>query len=582
MHGDNLETIKAKSEVRKQGDSDTYQFLIKNKKGDLRWWSVSGAPNYDSKGNVIGSISIHLDITEQKQLEIDLEKEKTSALVSSKAKEVFLANMSHEIRTPLNAIVGFLRELEKQELSEIQRKYITNSSIASKHLLAIINNILDISKIEAGEMSLEAVDFDFKKSISNVTAVLHPMLEQKGLDFNVTISNKIKNILNGDALRLQQILFNLIGNAIKFTNKGSITLNCQVVEDNALFQKLNISINDTGIGMEGDFIEAIFNKFSQADSNISRKYGGTGLGLSITKELVKLMEGKIEIESKKNSGTTVDIYLQFYKSIDENFENSQHEEPSLRINNLSILVVEDNYLNRMVVQNSLQYYNCKVTEAENGAEAIEILKNKKFDLILMDIQMPEMGGIEATEIIRKSLNISTPIVALTANAFKSEIIKCKNAGMDDYVSKPFDEDVLIATIAKHTTNRKTDIYQAILVETSEKNCLYNLNSLHNLGRGDKKFIDKMLIIFIEQTTDVIAKISEAIFAADFMEVSRLIHKIKPSVESLGIISIMSEIILLEKMAKIAINKNEIITLYNTIKEVLEKVIVQIKEHKINF
>jgi PAS domain S-box-containing protein len=580
IFGENLDTVNSKNELRKQGTSDIYQIPIKNKKGELKWWAISGAPSYDNKGNIIGSIGIHLDITEQKQLELDLEKEKTKALESSKAKEIFLANMSHEIRTPLNAIIGFLRELDKQELSELQKKYINNSSIASKHLLAIINNILDISKIEAGEMSLESEDFVFEKSISNVATVLLPMLEQKGLEFNITISNEIEKVLIGDALRLQQILFNLIGNAIKFTSKGSISIQCEVVENTLSAQELQISVSDTGIGMESTYISTVFNKFSQEDKAITRKYGGTGLGLSITKELVNLMGGRIEIESEKNVGTTIHIFIKYAKGTNQYSDDLDIDKPVTRLDNISILLVEDNYLNRMVAQNSLQYYNCQVTEVENGVEAIEILKKRKFDVILMDIQMPEMGGIEATEIIRNELKLSTPIIALTANAFKTEIDKCKKAGMDDYVTKPFDEDILIETIAKHTINKKLSIPKSSgLSDTSPSDTIYNLTSLHNISRGNEEFITKMIAIFIEQTTDALEKSEIAISQNNFMEVSRLIHKIKPSVESLGITSILSELKILEKTAKATKDKEKILALFSVIKEVLQEAVIQLKENE---
>ncbi|MBF2707566.1 PAS domain S-box protein [Flavobacterium soyangense] len=582
VFGDDFDAVKTKNKLKKQGALGICQLPIKNKKGELRWWAISGAPNFDSKGNVIGSIGIHLDITEQKQLELDLEKEKTKALESSKAKETFLANMSHEIRTPLNAIIGFLRELDKQEFTELQKKYVDNSSIASKHLLAIINNILDISKIEAGEMSLESEDFIFEKSISNVVTVLQPLLEQKGLDYNISISNKIEKVLKGDALRLQQILFNLVGNSIKFTSKGSISINCEVVDDSAHSQEIQISISDTGIGMEDSYMATIFNKFSQEDKAVTRKYGGTGLGLSITYELVKLMDGRIEIESKKNVGTTFHIYIKYPKGSNQFMDDMDIDDPVSSIDNISILLVEDNYLNRMVAQNSLQYYNCKVTEAENGVEAIEILKNNKFDVILMDIQMPEMGGIEATGIIRNQLNLSTPIIALTANAFKTEIDKCRKAGMDDYVTKPFEEDILIETIAKHTTNKKTSIPKTVLPQgSSTSDQLYNLTSLLNLSRGNNEFVGKMIGVFVEQTTEVIEKISAAIPVDDFMEVNRLIHKIKPSVESLGITSIIKDIKLLEKIAKETKDKEQITTLFSVIKEVLEKAVIQLRENELN-
>jgi PAS domain S-box-containing protein len=579
VFGDNLNSVNSKDNIREKG-SDFYQISIKNKKGQLKWWAISGAPNYDNKGNLTGSIGIHLDITKQKLLETALEIEKSNAIESSKAKEVFLANMSHEIRTPLNAIIGFLRELDKQELTKIQKKYINNSTIASKHLLAIINNILDISKIEAGEMTLENEDFIFVNSITNVTSVLQPMLEKKGLAFNVSISNEIEKILKGDTLRIQQILFNLVGNAIKFTNKGHISINCEVVNKKPFSQEIQISVSDTGIGMESNFINTIFNKFSQEDVAITRKYGGTGLGLTITKELVKLMNGRIVIESKKNEGTIIRLYIHFQKGNIQNSGNLNIENIPTRIDNISILLVEDNYLNRMIAQNTLHYYNCKITEAENGVEAIEILKTEKFDIILMDVQMPQMGGIEATEIIRNELHILTPIIAFTANAFKTEIVKCKQAGMNDYVTKPFDEDVLIETIAKHTLNKKPLLPVSTMKEITTNEILYNIASLQKLSRGNDEFVTKMINIFVNQTTDIIEKTAIAISQNNFIEASRLIHKIKPSIESLGITTLIKKIKLLEKITKETSDKEQILALFNTIQNILQKVILQLKENEL--
>jgi len=571
--------IKSKNELRKHGISDVYQLPIKNKNGDLRWWAISGAPNYDTKGNIIGSIGIHLDITEQKQLELDLENEKLKAMESSKAKEIFLANMSHEIRTPLNAIIGFLRELDKQELPELQKKHVRNSSIASKHLLAIINNILDISKIEAGEMSLDTEDFVFKKSISNVSTVLQSRFQHKKLKLNIRISSKIEKVLRGDSLRLEQILFNLLGNAIKFTHKGSISINCQVVTNTAVSQELEIAISDTGIGMEDSFVENIFNKFSQEDKGITRKYGGTGLGLSITKELVKLMGGRIDIQSKKNEGTTIRIYINFPKGSDQRIKNLEANKVVVPLDSISILLVEDNFLNRMVAQNSLEYFNCKVTEAENGLIALKILKSRKFDIILMDIQMPEMDGIEATEIIRKELQLKTPIIALTANAFKTEIDRCRKAGMDDYITKPYDENSLIEMIAKHTVNRDKSVLESGISARSLEENLYDLSSLKKLSRGNTEFYNKMILLFISQTTAVLEQINQAIFEHDFIEVSRLAHKIRPSIESLKISTISNALLLLEKTAKESKDKDQIAELFTTIKATLEKVIFQLQDQE---
>lgn len=570
---DDKDFISSKIEDRKKGISEIYQVPVKNKRGELRWWAISAAPNYDDKGNQIGSIGIHLDITSQKKLELELEKEKIKAEKASKAKEDFLANMSHEIRTPLNAIIGFLRELNKQQLTELQKIYIENSTIASKHLLAIINNILDISKIEAKEMVLDEEDFSLKKSIKNVVTVLQPKATKNGIQIITNWDKRIAKALRGDSLRIEQILFNLIGNSIKFTSKGEITISLKLIHENPKNQQICINIKDTGIGMDAEFVENIFKKFSQEDKKTTRKFGGTGLGMAITKELINLMNGSIQIESQKNIGTSIDIILNFPKGEEDYEENNILNNESINIEGIKILLAEDNELNRMVAQNSLQYYKCQVIEAENGLEAIEALKKENFDIVLMDIQMPELDGIEATSIIRNELKLKTPIIALTANAFRSEIEKCYAAGINDYVTKPFDENLLIETIHKNL-NKNT------LPKRSKEEVLYDLNSLYNLSRGNNDFVIKMIEIFIKQTEETLIKVEDAIKSNELTEISKLIHKIKPSVEGMGIISLMDNIKKLETMDKSETNKQEIIQLFEIIKEGLQLSIDQLKQKEL--
>lgn len=577
VFGENFDKMQHKKELRAQGISDVYQIPIRDRRGDLKWWAVSGAPNYDDQGNLVGSVGIHLDITEQKQLEIELNKQKQKAEDASKAKEVFLANMSHEIRTPLNAIIGFLRELAKQELTELQKKYIDNSTIASRHLLAILNNVLDISKIEAGEMELEKEDFAFAESIDKVIKVLQPLAIQKGLRLNANIEKMTFPVFNADSLRIEQILFNLVGNSIKFTNKGKIDLKCEVLIDRPTIQKILIKITDTGIGMDKSYVETIFKKFSQEDKAVTRKFGGTGLGMAITKELIGLMHGEITIESKKGKGTTFNIILPLEKGNPDKIKEI-NKETNEDISGLSILLVEDNKMNRMVLQNSMQYFNCEVTEAENGLEALELLKKNTYDIILMDIQMPEMDGIEATKIIRNEFKLNTPIIALTANAFKTEIDNCKKAGMDDYVTKPFDEYLLIETIAKLTVNRAKNT--AHLPTDTTEEIIYNLSILRNLSRGNIDFVQKMIRIFIEQTSKIMQEIEVAIHEEDYDVVSRLIHKIKPSVESLGISRILPEMINFESTVKIETNKEKIKSSFYTIKSTLTLAITQLKSNEL--
>lgn len=571
--GNNKNIIQEKKKLRSQGFSDIYQLPIKNKRGELKWWAISGAPNYDDKGNLLGSIGIHLDITEQKKLELALEEEKVKAEYASKAKEAFLANMSHEIRTPLNAIIGFLRELSKQQLTQIQAKFIENSSIAAKHLLAIINNVLDISKIESGEMSLEHEDFNLENCIKNVITVLEPKASEKNLKLQYQYDSKLHKIFKGDSLRLEQILFNLIGNSIKFTSKGFININCKYIKDQNNTQEFCIEVKDTGIGMNKNYIQTIFKKFSQEDKSISRKFGGTGLGMTITHELVQLMKGTISVESKRNEGTTFTIRLTFIKGdpLTESQNTLELKKSEKKIEG-KILLVEDNEMNRMVAQNTLQYHNCKLVEATNGLEAIEILKKQNFDIILMDIQMPEMDGIEATKIIRKDLKLNTPIIALTANAFKSEIDKCKKVGMNDYITKPYDENVFIEIISNHL-----HIQNSINNNTDK---IYNLNSLKNLSRGNNEFVIKMLTIFVEQTLETLKKIDDAFIEQNSIEIGRLIHKIKPSIEGVGIFSIVNEVKEFEMNVKESAINHQLLEDYTIIKNTLLQAIEQIKNEEL--
>lgn len=576
VFGDHVEKLNSKNGLRENGLSDVYQVQVKNKKGELRWWAIGGAPNYDDTGKLVGSIGIHLDITEQKQMEMELEQEKIRAEQASKAKEAFLANMSHEIRTPLNGIIGFLRELERQHLTEQQKKYVEHSSVASKHLLSIINNILDISKIEAGEMSLEEEDFVFRDIIINVVNVLDPLAKKKGLKLISEISKEVHGVLKGDALKLEQVLFNLVGNALKFTKQGQIVLRCSLVKQTSTFQRLQISVTDTGIGMQQSFAENIFNKFSQEDKAITRKFGGTGLGMAITKQLIQLMKGEITVESEKDSGTRISFIIDLEKG-DFSAIKKVPDEIEFDISGIRVLLVEDNSINRMVAVNSLHYFNCMVTEAANGLEAIEILKDKSFDIILMDVQMPEMDGIEATIKLREEFKLKTPIIALTASAFKSEVDKCKTAGMDDYIAKPFEEFTLIETISRHLhkyPRKRPDVAQ---INEPEKERLYDLKNLENISKGDKDFTHKMILTFIDQINEVIPDAQAALCDDNFLTLSHLIHSIRPSIEIMGILSITGQVNSLEMLSKEGVDKERISTVFFQVKSILFTAVEQLKE-----
>lgn len=572
----NHKIIESKNQLREQGISDIYQIPIKNKNGEVKWWAISGAPNFDDKGNLIGTIGIHLDITEQKQLEIELEKEKEKALEASKAKEIFLATMSHEIRTPLNAIIGFLRELNKHSLSAEQKNYIENSSIASSHLLSIINNVLDISKIESGEMELESVAFDLKHTIDKVVRILGVKANEKDITLNSKFNSEISNLLLGDPFRIEQILYNLIGNSLKFTNEGSVDVECDLIQDFKDEQEILISILDTGIGIEESYLDSIFTKFSQEEKNTTRKFGGTGLGMTITKELVDLMNGSIVVESTKNVGTKISIVLKLNKGImkEINYNKQVDNLSNLSLENKKVLLVEDNEFNRIVAQNSLKYFKCIVVEAINGVDALEKIKKDNFDVILMDVQMPIMDGIEATTIIREDLKINTPIIALTANAFKTEIEKFKSVGINDYLTKPFDENVLYKAIVKAISHYNISTELSI---TEKEKVKYDLSSIIAISRGDEEFVNKMIELFVKQTLDACDDLENYIRENNYKEISKLIHKIKPNIEGMGITFILDEIRELELLCENSNDKKNIEIIVINIIKVLKEVVVELKK-----
>jgi signal transduction histidine kinase/CheY-like chemotaxis protein len=516
---------------RRAGHSDAYELCIRNKKGERRWWLISGAPNFDREGNEIGSIGIHWDITNQKELEEQLLSDKNRAEAIAEFKTQFLANMSHEIRTPLNAIVGMTRELKLIANSPQQKEYINVAQVASITLLSIINDVLDYSKLEAGKLSLENRPFSLHEVIENANILVADKIKDKKLDFEYIQPNRQIPTLLGDSMRLQQCILNLLSNASKFTQVGKIEVKMNIVKEDNQFIHTEIQVNDTGVGMDPAYLERVFEKFSQADETISRKFGGSGLGLSITKSLIEMMGGKIQLQSKKHHGTNVTISIPLRKSIDQIPSPSERNVTNeYNIKGMRVLVVEDNALNRAVANAFLNRQGVVVSEAHDGIQALEMISNDKYDLVLMDIQMPTIDGIEACKIMR-SKGIIIPIIALTANAQQSERTKCQNAGMDDYLVKPFEELEIIQTLSqyfrikeKNTTTMKSD---------SNTHPSFGLDRIKDLVGDDPEVVNSIVQLFVREGTRIANEVSSAIDEQDIAMLRARLHELRPNLHNMG-------------------------------------------------
>ncbi len=514
------------------------------------------AINLKHKEGLNGFILDCRDITQRKRDAEELVR-------LQKAKEQFLANISHEIRTPINGIAGMANLLSNNPSREERETYLNAIIHSADNLKVIINDILDLAVIESGKLKFEKIAFNLKDLVPSIVSTFTYQSREKKISLDYSIEEKLNKILLGDPVRLNQILINLISNAVKFTHRGSIHIHCSIEREQKGSCWVRIEVKDTGVGIPFEKLNTIFESFSQADASVTRKYGGSGLGLTIVKQLVELQDGKITVRSEENIGSTFIALIPYAIGRTKDLtdfllkENLRHG-ISNTSRQLHVLLVEDNDINRLYAKSILKNWQCRTDTAENGLVALEQIKNYRYDVILMDVQMPVMDGYETTKAIRMmdKPQCDVPIIALTANATKTDIEKCVAAGMNDYLSKPFTPEDLHSKLFNDLGI--IPITREEKAPEPQKKKLYDLAYLKKVSDNNNEFINEMIRTFIQTIPGVLTEMEQSLTESNWDKLSRLAHQIKPSYTLLGLDGFRESLLYIETNAKEKVNIIELI------------------------
>ncbi len=537
--------------------------------GKDKYWAYRNV-RIDSAGKASYVVGLSQDITYLIQVEKELKASRAKEVELRKSRELFFTSMSHELRTPLNAISGFTRLMLKNKLTQTQQEYINAINSAGENLLVVVNDILDMGKLEASKMVFEKITFQPLEIVSSAMDLLKNQAYDKGIQLIKKIDTTVPDFVLGDPIRLRQILINLIGNALKFTEKGSVTVGLVVKKGKNRQLDFILTISDTGIGIAPEKLSLLFTTYSQVSADITRKYGGSGLGLSIVKRLVEGQNGTVLAKSEPGKGSTFTVRIPYEKNLLKNFLPKKNKKNTLitPVNKLRILLAEDNVLNQKLAIDTLKDYGHVIELATNGQEAIERIKQKSFDLILMDINMPVMDGLQAANKIRMEMKSpwkDIPIIALTASATEYEIEKCMQAGMNDCIAKPFDPDLLDqkmqALVVKKQLNNQSSI---------------DLSYLRNALNNKKESLKEIMNLFIKVIPPMIKEIESLYEQGKWKELGQAAHKIKSNLAAMG----MNQAVIMTKKIETNVthlkNKGKLVPIITSLVSACQGAVTELK------
>ncbi|MDO7844920.1 PAS domain S-box protein [Hymenobacter sp. M29] len=545
-------------EVFAKGTVADSPLTLRHKNGKLTDVLFNGSVYKNDEGHVLGVVIVARDVTDQKRIATELTEAKIAAeratvlaeeaqakaesatqtaVDAVKAKQQFLSNMSHEIRTPMNAIIGFTKVVLKTELTDKQQEYLTAIKLSGDTLIVLINDILDLAKVDAGRMTFEQIPFKLSASVAAMVHLFETKIQEKNLELVMEYDEKIPEVVVGDPVRLHQIILNLVSNAVKFTSEGSITVGVRMLVQDAEKVILEFAVTDTGIGIEQAKLGTVFDTFQQATSDTSRLYGGTGLGLAIVKNLVEPQGGTISVKSKVGQGSTFSFILSFNKTLEKaDAESNMTVELEAGFKDVRILVVEDIALNQLLMKTLLEDFGFAMEVAGNGQIAIEKMATTHFDIVLMDLQMPVMNGFEATHHIRTVLQSTVPIIALTADVTTVDVEKCKAVGMNDYISKPIDDKLLYGKIIKYLKSsgyEKEAVVEAIEAVVAAPRTCVNFEYLRRVTKTDARMAE-MIYLYLQEIPPLVQTMKKAIEENEWRALKSATHSIIPTFATMGI------------------------------------------------